>query len=41
VGRFEGELAGHHINNLLVRALMERPEAWRLRTFVDEIAVAV
>ena len=41
VGRFEGELAGHHINNLLVRALMERPEAWRLRTFVDEIAEAV
>ena len=41
LGRFEGERAGHHINNLLVRALMERPDAWRLRTFADEIAVAV
>jgi UDP-3-O-[3-hydroxymyristoyl] N-acetylglucosamine deacetylase len=41
LGRFEGERAGHHINNLLVRALAERPAAWRLRTFADEIAVAV
>jgi UDP-3-O-[3-hydroxymyristoyl] N-acetylglucosamine deacetylase len=41
LGRFEGERAGHHINNLLVRALMERPDAWRVRTFADEIAVAV
>ena len=39
--RFEGELAGHHINNLLVRALAARPDAWRVRTFADEIAVAV
>jgi UDP-3-O-[3-hydroxymyristoyl] N-acetylglucosamine deacetylase len=41
LGRFEGELAGHHINNLLVRALAGRPEAWRIVTFADEIAVAV
>jgi UDP-3-O-[3-hydroxymyristoyl] N-acetylglucosamine deacetylase len=41
LGRFEGELAGHHINNLLVRALAAQPHAWRLRTFADEIAVAV
>jgi UDP-3-O-[3-hydroxymyristoyl] N-acetylglucosamine deacetylase len=41
LGRFEGELAGHHINNLLVRALDAAPHAWRLRTFADEIAVAV
>ena len=41
LGRFEGELAGHHINNQLVRALMERPQASRLRTYADEIAVAV
>ena len=41
LGRFEGELAGHHINNLLVRALAASPDAWRVRTFADEIAVAV
>jgi UDP-3-O-[3-hydroxymyristoyl] N-acetylglucosamine deacetylase len=41
LGRFEGELAGHHINNLLVRALAERPHAFRVRTFAEEIAVAV
>jgi UDP-3-O-[3-hydroxymyristoyl] N-acetylglucosamine deacetylase len=41
LGRFEGELAGHSINNALVRALAARPDAWRIRTFADEIAVAV
>lgn len=41
IGRFEGELAGHGINNQLVRALAARPAAWRIRTFADEIAVAV
>src|SRR5204862_7313212 len=41
LGRFEGELAGHHINNLLVRALAARPDAWRIRTFADELPVAV
>ncbi len=41
LGRFEGELAGHGINNALVRALAARPYAWRIRTFADEIAVAV
>jgi UDP-3-O-[3-hydroxymyristoyl] N-acetylglucosamine deacetylase len=41
LGRFEGELAGHGINNQLVRALVAHPEAWRVRTFADEIAVAV
>jgi UDP-3-O-[3-hydroxymyristoyl] N-acetylglucosamine deacetylase len=41
IGRFEGELAGHGINNQLVRALLARPEAWRLRTFADEMAIAV
>ena len=33
LGRFEGELAGHAINNLLVRALAAQPSAWRYRTF--------
>jgi UDP-3-O-[3-hydroxymyristoyl] N-acetylglucosamine deacetylase len=41
LGRFEGELAGHGINNQLVRALAARPDAWRVVTFADEIAVAV
>jgi len=41
LGRFEGELAGHALNNQLVRALLARPDAWRLRTFAEEIAEAV
>jgi UDP-3-O-[3-hydroxymyristoyl] N-acetylglucosamine deacetylase len=41
IGRFEGELAGHSINNQLVRALLARPDAWRVRTFADEFAEAV
>ncbi len=41
LGRFEGELAGHGINNLLVRALAARPDAFRIVTFADEIDVAV
>ncbi len=41
IGRFEGALAGHGINNQLVRALVARPDAWRIRTFADELAVAV
>lgn len=41
LGRFEGVLAGHAINNLLVRALLARPDAWRVRTFVEPLAQAV
>src|SRR6185312_11343867 len=41
LGRFEGELAGHGINNQLVRTLAARPDAYRVVTFADEIAVAV
>ncbi|HEY8572609.1 UDP-3-O-acyl-N-acetylglucosamine deacetylase [Phenylobacterium sp.] len=41
LGRFEGELAGHAINNQLVRALVARPNAWRVQTFVEELAEAV
>ena len=40
IGRFEGERAGHAINNQLVRALLARPQAWRVRTFADELAPA-
>jgi UDP-3-O-[3-hydroxymyristoyl] N-acetylglucosamine deacetylase len=41
LGRFEGELAGHAMNNQLVRALLARPDAWRVRTLVEELAEAV
>jgi UDP-3-O-[3-hydroxymyristoyl] N-acetylglucosamine deacetylase len=41
LGRFEGELAGHAINNQLVRALLARPEAWRVRTLIQDLAEAV
>ena len=41
LGRFEGVLAGHGMNNALVRELIAHPEAWRVRTFADELAIAV
>jgi UDP-3-O-[3-hydroxymyristoyl] N-acetylglucosamine deacetylase len=31
LGRFEGVYAGHALNNLLCRALLAHPRAWRLR----------
>jgi UDP-3-O-[3-hydroxymyristoyl] N-acetylglucosamine deacetylase len=41
LGRFEGVLAGHGLNNALVRALLARPDAWRCRTFVEDLREAV
>ena len=41
LGRFEGVLAGHGINNALVRALAAKPGAWRYRTFAEELREAV
>lgn len=41
LGRFEACRAGHALNNRLVRALVNRPQAWRWRTFADELAEAV
>lgn len=41
LGRFEGVLAGHAINNALVRKLLARPAAWRWRTLVERLAEAV
>ena len=32
IGRYEGRYAGHALNNALARALLARPEAWRLRS---------
>jgi UDP-3-O-[3-hydroxymyristoyl] N-acetylglucosamine deacetylase len=41
IGRFEGVLAGHGLNNMVVRALMANPQAWRVRTWAEDLAVAV
>jgi UDP-3-O-[3-hydroxymyristoyl] N-acetylglucosamine deacetylase len=41
LGRFESELGGHAINNQLCRALIARPDAWRVKTLVEEFAQAV
>jgi UDP-3-O-[3-hydroxymyristoyl] N-acetylglucosamine deacetylase len=41
LGRFEGVLAGHGLNNALVRALLARPDAWRVRTLVEDLREAV
>jgi UDP-3-O-[3-hydroxymyristoyl] N-acetylglucosamine deacetylase len=41
LGRFEGRYAGHGINNALVRAVLERPRAWRWRTLAEPYAQAV
>jgi len=41
IGRFEGRYAGHALNNKLVRALVARPDAWRLVSFDQELAEAV
>jgi UDP-3-O-[3-hydroxymyristoyl] N-acetylglucosamine deacetylase len=40
IGRYEGVLAGHGLNNALVRALLARPDAWRWRTTVLDLAEA-
>jgi UDP-3-O-[3-hydroxymyristoyl] N-acetylglucosamine deacetylase len=36
IGRFEGILAGHGLNNAVVRELMARPDAWRIRVPAEE-----
>ena len=41
LGRFEGVLAGHSLNNALVRALLARPDAWRVRTLAEDLREAV
>lgn len=41
IGRFEGVLAGHGINNAVVRALAAAPRSWRYRTLVQDLAQAV
>jgi UDP-3-O-[3-hydroxymyristoyl] N-acetylglucosamine deacetylase len=41
LGRFEGLYAGHALNNAVVRALLDNPAAWRLRTVGEDLAEAV
>jgi UDP-3-O-[3-hydroxymyristoyl] N-acetylglucosamine deacetylase len=41
IGRFEGVLGGHTLNNALARALLARPDAWRMRLLTEELAEAV
>lgn len=41
LGRFEGLYAGHGLNNKLVRALLARPQAWRLVNHPEDLAEAV
>ncbi|MBI1405981.1 MAG: UDP-3-O-acyl-N-acetylglucosamine deacetylase [Caulobacter sp.] len=41
LGRFDGLYAGHGLNNLVVRALVANPDAWRVRTWTQELAQAV
>lgn len=40
LARFEGRKAGHSLNNAVVRALLARPDAWRIVTFERELAEA-
>jgi UDP-3-O-[3-hydroxymyristoyl] N-acetylglucosamine deacetylase len=40
IGRFEGIYAGHALNNLVVRALLKQPQAYRLRPLVMDLAQA-
>jgi UDP-3-O-[3-hydroxymyristoyl] N-acetylglucosamine deacetylase len=40
IGRFEGIYAGHALNNLVVRALLDQPQAYRLRPLVMDMAQA-
>jgi UDP-3-O-[3-hydroxymyristoyl] N-acetylglucosamine deacetylase len=41
IGRFEGVLAGHTLNNALARAVLGRPDAWRTRLLNEPLAEAV
>lgn len=38
IGRFVGYKSGHELNNALMRALLQRTDAWREETFDDEVA---
>ena len=40
IGRFEAVYSGHALNNLLVRALWARPDAWRYVSVSETLAEA-
>ena len=41
IGSFQGIRSGHRINNLLLRKLLDNPDAWEYVTFTDERQVPV
>jgi UDP-3-O-[3-hydroxymyristoyl] N-acetylglucosamine deacetylase len=41
LGRYEASCAGHALNNQLVRALLDRPDAWRLTTAAPAIETTI
>jgi UDP-3-O-[3-hydroxymyristoyl] N-acetylglucosamine deacetylase len=41
IGAFSGYKSGHHLNNLLLRELLEQPHAWEEVTFDDSEATPV
>jgi len=41
LGRYEASCAGHALNNQLVRALLDRPDAWRLTTDAPAAATTI
>lgn len=41
IGAFSGFKSGHHLNNLLLRELLERPSAWEEVTFDDTETIPV
>jgi UDP-3-O-[3-hydroxymyristoyl] N-acetylglucosamine deacetylase len=41
IGAFSGYKSGHHLNNLLLRELLEQPHAWEEVTFDDSAAIPV
>ena len=41
LGRYEASCAGHALNNQLVRALLDRPDAWRLTTAAPVAATTI
>jgi len=38
LGRYEGVLAGHTLNNAAIRALISAPHAWRMTCFQQDLA---
>jgi len=41
IGEFRGYKSGHALNNLLLRTLLEQPDAWEVVTFTDASAAPI